>query len=79
MFIYDKNIVFVDDYKYLEENAEEGLVGVSGGFEFTVTGLNQGKTDIVFEYKRPWEENVLKTVTCETEVHKDGDVVLWLK
>lgn len=76
---YNKNIVFVDDYKYYEGVEDELLVGAPGVFEFMVTALKEGKTEIVFEYMRSWEKEPVRTVTCDVIVEANGELDILLK
>lgn len=76
---YDENIVCVNDYKYYQEENDEMLTGAPGFFEFEVTALNPGKTDIIFEYARSWEKEAIKTVICSVEVSSTGRINMWLK
>lgn len=76
---YDKNVIFVDDYEDYQEESDEMLVGAPGVFEFQVTALNPGKTEIVFEYRRSWEEESIKTVICDVEVDSNGKIDILLK
>jgi uncharacterized repeat protein (TIGR02543 family) len=63
-------IALVKDLGYTQDPAPEGMVGVGGIFRFEIKGLLQGKTTLVFEYRRPWEKNVapIKTMTVDVTV-----------
>lgn len=71
---YDKNIVFVDDYIYTSNSTDKNLVGSSGIFDFNIVALKSGKTNIVFKYKRPFENNSISTVICQAEVNEIGEI-----
>lgn len=76
---YDNHIIFVDDYKYNGNNNASSLVGESGEFEFMVTALNEGNTEIIFEYMRPWESKPIRTVVCDVKVDSNGKLDILLK
>ena len=40
---------------YVEDEHEEGLVGVGGKETITLTPLKAGKTEVTLTYARPWE------------------------
>lgn len=64
----DDAVVSVSDPGFIESGKDEELVG-AGGFEvFTVKALSPGKTEIILEYKRPWEEGVKPEDTFKTTV-----------
>jgi len=74
---YDENVVFIEDYEYVEDNQDTNLVGTSGKFNFKVSALNPGKTRIVFEYKRPWDENAIDTIVGVAEVNMEGQLLFY--
>lgn len=76
---YDKNVIFVDNYKYHGNNNTVSLVGAPGEFEFMVTALNEGDTEIVFEYMRLWENKPIRTIVCDVKVDSDGKLDILLK
>ena len=50
------------------EYAKENIVGAGGTELFRFKGLSKGKTGITFNYKRPWETEVLDTKVFTVEV-----------
>ena len=54
----DETIVSVTSPEFMESKKDEDLVG-AGGYEiFTIKAIAKGKTDIILNYERPWEEGV---------------------
>ena len=54
----DETIVSVTSPEFMESKKDEELVG-AGGYEiFTIKAIAKGKTDIILNYERPWEEGV---------------------
>ena len=53
------NIIFsITGPKFIESKKDEGLVGVGGYETFTLKATSKGKTDLILDYKRPWEEGI---------------------
>lgn len=71
---YDKNVVFVDDYTYMSNSMDKNLVGSSGIFNFSIVALNPGNTNIIFKYKRSFENNAINTVICKVDVNESGEI-----
>ena len=54
----DESIVSVTSPEFMEYKKDKELVG-AGGYEiFTIKAIAKGKTDIILNYERPWEEGV---------------------
>ena len=47
--------LFSVETNYVEDEHEEGLVGVGGKETITLTPLKAGKTEVTLTYARPWE------------------------
>jgi len=54
----DSTIVSINDPVFIESKNDKKLVG-AGGYEiFTIKAISKGKTSIILNYERPWEEEV---------------------
>jgi len=55
---------------------ESALVGSGGTFIFIFEGINQGETELIFEYLRPWEKDIkpIETKTYIFEVDADKNI-----
>jgi len=54
----DEAIVSVTSPEFMESKKDKELVG-AGGYEiFTIKAIAKGKTDIILNYERPWEEGI---------------------
>lgn len=73
--IEDDSIIQVEDnIKKIENNAKLGGLSL---FAYTIKSLRPGKTNLTFEYKRPWEEKEAeKTKNIEVIVNTDGKMIL---
>ncbi len=59
--------------KYLGKN---GMVGAPSLFTYKITALKRGATKILFEYKRPWEENPpLETKVYGITIEQNGKLL----
>ena len=66
---YDAAILELTEETFeLGEFAEQGLVGAGGTELFRFKGLNSGKTEITFKYKRSWETDTLDTKVFTVEI-----------
>ena len=54
-YVWNPEIVKVEG-RYIPDEHPQGMVGAGGKHEFVFTGLKPGKTEVVLEYKRSWEE-----------------------
>jgi len=54
---YDFAFIKQGNHDY-SSDAEEGVVGAGGYETFNFSGLQAGKTNLIFSYLRPWEEGV---------------------
>jgi inhibitor of cysteine peptidase len=67
----DETIVSVTSPEFMESKKDEELVG-AGGYEiFNVKAIAKGKTDIILNYERPWEEGVEPLETFEITISID--------
>ncbi len=73
-FLSDKvdiAIVSVTDPVFIESEKDKGLVG-AGGYEiFIIKAISKGKTSIILNYERPWEEEVEPIETFEITISVD--------
>lgn len=68
---FDSAIVSVTGPIYMESKNNKELVG-AGGYEiFTIKAISKGKTSIILNYKRPWEEEVEPIETFEINISID--------
>ena len=67
----DVTIVSVSDPVFIESEKDKELVG-AGGYEiFTIKAISKGKTGIILNYERPWEEGVEPIETFEITISVD--------
>jgi len=67
----DSTIVSVTDPVFIESKKDKELVG-AGGYEiFTIKTISKGKTSIILNYERPWEEEVEPIETFEITISVD--------
>jgi len=67
----DSTIVSVNDPEFIESKKDKELVG-AGGYEiFTIKTISKGKTSIILNYERPWEEGVEPIETFEITISVD--------
>lgn len=73
--VSDDSVIQVDeDVKYLGDN---GIVGAPSLFTYTIKSLKPGKTDLKFEYKRPWEDKIAEEMRFfEVNVKDNGNISL---
>jgi inhibitor of cysteine peptidase len=55
-FETNTNLISLIDQRFKPESE---LIGAGGVETFTFSALNTGETEIIFSYKRPWEEKVI--------------------
>lgn len=73
--IEDKSIINIEED--VEYTGKEGLVGAPSNFIYTITSLKSGTTNLSFEYKRPWENNIVKEkLVYKIIVKEDGKILL---
>ena len=66
---YDSAMLeLIEETFELGEYAKENIVGAGGTELFRFKGLNKGKTEITFNYKRSWETEVLDIKVFTVEV-----------
>jgi predicted secreted protein len=53
---------------YITNPHPEGMVGVGGNYYFKFNAKAPGNVQLIFEHKRPWETEVLKTYTVNVVV-----------
>lgn len=67
----DSTIVSVNDPVFIESKKDKKLVG-AGGYEiFTIKAISKGKTSIILNYERPWEEEGEPIETFEITISVD--------
>jgi len=67
----DETIVSITSPEFMESKKDEELVG-AGGYEiFNIKAIAKGKTDIVLNYERSWEEGVEPLKTFEVTISID--------
>lgn len=54
--VHDKEMLQLVDHEYVQEEHEEGMVGVGGTEYFIFRALEPGDTEIGLKYSRPWED-----------------------
>ena len=67
---YGDDIVSLKDSEYKENNNKDGLVGVGGVFDFAFSAQKEGEAELIFEYKRPWEDAALSEKKVIVKVNK---------
>jgi len=63
---------------YIGAQLDDDVVGVGGTYTFTFKGVAEGETEIVFDYHRPWEEDIAPEKTVRYIAVVDSDLVLTL-
>ena len=63
---------------YISAQLDDDVVGVGGTYFFTFEGVAEGETEIVFDYHRPWEEDVLPEKTVRYIAVVDSNLVITL-
>jgi len=67
----DETIVSITSPEFMESKKDEELVG-AGGYEiFTIKAISKGKTDIILNYERSWEEGIEPLETFEITISID--------
>ncbi len=61
---------------YSSKNQLEAALGVGGRYKFEITGSGKGNADVVFQYKRAWEDEVLKTIAYSLYVNEDNTITV---
>jgi inhibitor of cysteine peptidase len=64
----DTSIVSAADSEYVQSVKDEELVGAGGHEIFTFKAASKGKTSIVLNYERPWEEDEEPLETFEINI-----------
>ncbi len=54
--VHDEDMLQLVDHAYVQEEPEEGMVGVKGMEYFVFRALEPGNTEIGLTYSRPWED-----------------------
>lgn len=62
--------------KYEQDDAKLGLVGLGGTNTWIFSALKEGKTEIIFKYCRPWEEEAIESKTYIFTVDKDLNIII---
>jgi inhibitor of cysteine peptidase len=67
----DETVVSITSPEFMESKKDEELVG-AGGYEiFTIKAISKGKTDIILNYERSWEEGIEPLETFEITISID--------
>jgi len=67
----DDSIISLIDSEFIQSKKDKELVG-TGGYEiFSFKAISKGKTSIILNYERPWEEEVEPLETFEITVSVD--------
>ena len=53
---------------YATDPHQQGMVGVPGYYYFKFSPLKAGKTQLVFEHKRAWEQTAHRTVSVDVTI-----------
>lgn len=64
----DTSIVSVVDSEYVKSVKDEELVGAGGHEVLTFKAVSKGKTSIILNYERPWEEDEEPLETFEINI-----------
>ncbi len=67
----DSAIVSLIDSEFIQSSEDKELVGAGGYEMFTFKAVSKGKTSIILNYKRPWEEGVEPLGTFEITISID--------
>ena len=62
--------------EYASKDQLEAVLGVGGRYKYEITGAGKGNAQVVFEYKRSWEEEALKTLTYSLYVNADNTITV---
>lgn len=74
--IKDTSIAKVINGNYVFDDKTGQLDGAGGTYTWSFIGLKKGTTEVTFKYLRPWESEVLKTVTYVINVDSDLNVTV---
>lgn len=74
--IKDENVVKVAEEKFEPDDKTGELDGSGGTYTWLFEGLKNGQTEITFNYLRPWESEVLESVTYVVTVDSDLNVII---
>ena len=74
--IKDESVVKVAEEKFEPDDKTGELDGSGGTYTWLFEGLKNGQTEITFNYLRPWESEVLESVTYVVTVDSDLNVVI---
>lgn len=67
----DDSIISLIDSEFIQSKKDKELVG-KGGYEiFSFKAISKGKTNIILNYERPWEEEVEPLETFEITASVD--------
>ena len=58
---YDEEYLSFTAQEYFPEPVDEEIVGSGGREVFTFNPIKVGKTELIFDYKREWEEEPIET------------------
>jgi inhibitor of cysteine peptidase len=68
--ITNSKVLKIIDNGYTANNQNNNLIGSGGIHVWSIEGLKEGNSTIVFHYKRPWENNSIKTIEYVIYVNK---------
>lgn len=72
-FLEDESLVSVEEQVFYKGN--DGRIGAPSDFIYHFTGIKEGETSVIFEYKRPWENNPpISRKVFSVKVHSDKSV-----
>ena len=75
--ISDTNVVECQGDKYVEDEHEDGMVGVGGMFKGVfAAATTDGEAKITFNYARSWEKDVAPIRTCSVTVKTEGNKII---
>ena len=74
--IEDESIVKIEDENFVAASGD--LVGAGGYHHYTISGLTQGKTDIIFNRMRVWdgEDSTIETVRFFISVDEENKIAI---
>ena len=64
--------------EYIADSGDKKMVGSGGKYVFTFEAIAAGEANIIFSYRRTWEENTapLKTISYRASVDKKNNLTL---
>ena len=67
--------------EYIPNTSDKNIVGSGGKFVFTFEAIAAGEADIIFSYRRAWEENTapVKTISYRAMADNKNNLTLTLQ